>query len=108
MSDVSLQSGGFPWLSLIIWLPLLGAIALFAVRETTARWVALGVTIANFLVSLPVWLLFDPTTATMQFVERVPWINSPPVNYSLGLDGISLPLVLLTTFLMPFCVLVSW
>jgi len=108
MSDVSLQSGGFPWLSLIIWLPLLGAAVLFAVRETTARWVALGVTIADFALSLPLWFLFDPATATMQFVERVAWINSPPINYSLGLDGISLPLVLLTTFLMPFCVLVSW
>lgn len=108
MSDVSLQSGGFPWLSLIIWLPLLGAVTLFAVREHTARWVALGVTVGEFALSLPLWFLFDPATPSMQFVERVAWIAAPQINYSLGLDGISLPLVLLTTFLLPFCVLVSW
>ena len=108
MSDVSLQTGGFPWLSLIIWLPLLGAVALFAFKEATARWVALGITIADFLLSVPLWIMFDRATPSMQFVERAAWINSPAIDYSLGLDGISLPLVLLTTFLMPFCVLVSW
>src|SRR6185295_10137663 len=108
MSDVSLQTGSFPWLSLIIWLPLLGVAILFGVRERTARWVALGVTIVDFLLSVPLWLQFDPTVSSMQFVERVPWIDAPPINYSLGIDGISLPLVLLTTFLMPFCMLVSW
>ncbi len=108
MSDVSLQTGGFPWLSLVIWSPLIGAVALFALKEKAVRWVALGVALGDFVFSLPLWILFDPGTPTMQFGERVAWITSPPINYALGLDGISLPLVLLTTFLTPFCVLVSW
>ena len=70
MSDVSLHTGGFPWLSLVIWLPLIGAVTLFALRETTVRSVALGVAVADFLCSLPLWFLFDPSTATMQFGER--------------------------------------
>ena len=108
MSDVSLQTGGFPWLSLVIWLPLIGAVALFALKDGAVRLVALGVALADFLCSLPLWFLFDPSTATMQFGERAAWIASPPINYALGLDGISLPLVLLTTLLTPFCILVSW
>ena len=51
---------------------------------------------------------FDPHRAQMQFAERMDWISSPPISYSVGLDGISLPLVLMTTFLMPLCVLASW
>ncbi len=98
----------FPWLTVIIFLPLLGAALCFAVREESARWLALGVTVADFVVSLPLWWLFDPSTAQMQFVERATWITSPPIQYSLGLDGISLPLVIMTTFLMPLCVAVSW
>jgi NADH-quinone oxidoreductase subunit M len=108
VSDVSLQSGSFPWLSLVIWLPLIGAVALFFLNETAVRATALAVSLATFLCSLPLWGQFDATTPTMQFVERATWIASPPINYVLGLDGISLPLVLLTTFLTPFCVLVSW
>ncbi|MDR4480218.1 MAG: NADH-quinone oxidoreductase subunit M [Nitrospira sp.] len=98
----------FPWLSLIIFLPLVGAIFCLLVKAESARWLALGITVADFLLSLPLWWLFDPSTADMQFVERASWISSPPVQYSLGLDGISFPLLLLTTFLMPFCVTVSW
>jgi NADH-quinone oxidoreductase subunit M len=98
----------FPWLSLIVFLPLAGAILCFLVKAESARWLALGITIVDFLCSLPLWWLFDTSTAEMQFVERTSWIASPPVQYSLGLDGISFPLLLLTTLLMPFCVMVSW
>ena len=98
----------FPWLSLIIFLPLAGALLCLLVKAESARWLALGVTVADFALSLPLWWLFDSSTAGMQFVERASWISSPPVQYSLGLDGISFPLVLMTTFLMPFCVTVSW
>ena len=98
----------FPWLSLIVFLPLAGALLCLLVKAESARWLALGVTVADFLLSLPLWWLFDASTADMQFVERASWISSPPVQYSLGLDGISFPLLLLTTFLMPFCVTVSW
>ena len=98
----------FPWLSLIVFLPLAGALLCLLVKAESARWLALGVTVADFVLSLPLWWLFDSSTAGMQFVERASWITSPPVQYSLGLDGISFPLVLMTTFLMPFCVTVSW
>jgi NADH-quinone oxidoreductase subunit M len=98
----------FPWLSLIVFLPLLGALLCLTVKAEFARWLALGFTVADFLLSLPLWWLFDSSTPGMQFVERASWITSPPVQYNLGLDGISFPLLLMTTFLMPFCVTVSW
>ena len=98
----------FPWLSLIVFFPLIGAVVCLLVTAESSRRLALGFTVGNFLLSLPLWWLFDTSTANMQFVERASWISSPPVNYSLGLDGISFPLVLMTTFLMPFCVTVSW
>jgi NADH-quinone oxidoreductase subunit M len=98
----------FPWLSLLIFLPLAGAGALSLVEERHARMLALAVTLADFVVALPLWWLFDPASSRMQFVEHAAWITSPPIHYSLGVDGISLPLVLMTAALMPLCVLVSW
>jgi NADH-quinone oxidoreductase subunit M len=98
----------FPWLSLLIFLPLAGAGALSLVEERHARMLALAVTLADFVVALPLWWLFDASSSRMQFVEHVAWITSPPIHYSLGVDGISLPLVLMTSALMPLCVLVSW
>ncbi len=77
-------------------------------KESSVQWVTLGVTISEFLLSLPLWFQFDSSNPDMQFTERATWITSPPVNYSLGIDGISLPLVLLTTIIMPLCVLTSW
>ena len=103
-----MQSGGFPWLTLLILLPLAGAGILYFARESSARLIALTVTIADFLLALPLWWLFDPASSQMQFAEHVTWIHSPPIHYSLGLDGISLPLVLMTAALMPLCVLISW
>jgi NADH-quinone oxidoreductase subunit M len=103
-----MQSAGFPWLSLLIALPLAGAVAMLVVKDSTVRWLALGVTIADLVVALPLWWLFDPSSSQMQFAEHVVWITSPPIHYSLGLDGISLPLVLMTAVLLPLCVLASW
>lgn len=103
-----MHSGGFPWLTLLIVLPLAGAAALFFVKETSVRMVALGVTVADLVLSLPLWWLFDSSSSQMQFAEDVLWITSPPIHYHLGLDGISLPLVLMTTVLMPLCVAISW
>src|SRR5512144_1089035 len=99
---------GFPWLTLLIFIPLAGAIAVFYVQETSVRLTALGITIADLLVSLPLWWLFDASSAQMQFSEQAVWISAPSIHYRLGLDGISLPLVLMTTVLMPLCVLISW
>ena len=98
----------FPWLTLVIFLPLAGAAAVFLVGAQQARWIALGVTIADLVIGLPLWWSFDSGSSHMQFAEHVAWIQVPPITYSVGLDGISLPLFLMTTFLTPFCVLASW
>ncbi|HKR81066.1 MAG TPA: NADH-quinone oxidoreductase subunit M [Nitrospira sp.] len=98
----------FPWLSLLVFLPLAGAGALYLAEERHARWIALAVTVADFLLALPLWWLFDASSSRMQFAEHMAWITSPPIHYSLGLDGISLPLVLMTAALLPLCVLISW
>ena len=98
----------FPWLTVVIVLPLVGAVAVFAVKDNAIRPTALAVTIADLLISLPLWWLFDASSDRMQFLESAAWIPSLSINYRLGLDGISLPLVLMTTVLMPLCVLISW
>ncbi|NOU11646.1 MAG: NADH-quinone oxidoreductase subunit M, partial [Nitrospira sp.] len=99
---------GFPWLTLLVVLPLAGAIAVFAVKERSVKVTALAVAIADLLISLPLWWLFDASSGEMQFMESARWIPSLSINYRLGLDGISLPLVLMTTVLMPLCILISW
>ncbi len=99
---------GFPWLTFLIFLPLAGAVAVFFVKENRVRVTALSVTVADLLVSLPLWWLFDASSGQMQFSELAVWITAPPIHYRLGLDGVSLPLVLMTTVLMPLCVLISW
>ena len=98
----------FPWLSFVVFLPLVGALAVYLAGEWAARKIALGFSSLVLLVSLPLWVLFDTSHSGMQFVEQHSWIAFPPIHYSLGIDGISLPLILLTTFLTPLCVLVSW
>ncbi len=108
MTDMAIPSGGFPLLTLVLVLPLIGVAAIAAAREDMARWIALVSSSVTLLASLPLWALFNESTPAMQFVERHQWITSPPINYAVGIDGISLPLVLLTTLLGPLCVLVSW
>src|SRR5215217_3345615 len=98
----------FPWLTFLIFLPLVGAAVLFVVKEASVRLTAFAITLANLLMSLPLWWLFDSSSSHMQFGEQAVWITSPPIHYRLGLDGISLPLVLMTTLLVPLCVLISW
>jgi NADH-quinone oxidoreductase subunit M len=106
-----LNEVGFPILSLITFLPLFGALGILFVKaekEALVKWLALGVAVANFLLSLPLFFYFQPQTAGMQFVENVPWIPSLGVSYYLGVDGISLLLVLLTTLLSAVAILSSW
>lgn len=107
MSDASFHAG-FPWLTAVVFLPLLGALVIVFVKETAVRPTALLVSLAALAVSLPIWWQFDPENSHMQFAERVSWISNPPIQYSLGIDGISLPFLLLTTLLIPLCVLASW
>jgi NADH-quinone oxidoreductase subunit M len=104
---------GFGILTGLIVLPLVGAAFILVQRgEDQAtlgniRWAALSTTIITFLLSLWAWKLFDPATANFQLVEQKAWLGSTIV-YKLGVDGMSMPFVLLTTFLMPFCILASW
>lgn len=72
------------------------------------RWLALLTSVVTFLLSMPLYTGFDPTTWQMQFVERTPWIAAFNVEYFLGVDGFSMPLVLLTTFLTPLVVVAGW
>lgn len=78
-------------------------------REANAtKWTALIIAILTFIVSLPLWFAFDSSTSSMQFVERVPWIPSFNVEYYMGIDGISMPLIILTTFITPLVVIAGW
>jgi len=98
-------------LSTVTFLPALGAVLVFLLprrAEALARHVALAVTVATFVVSLPLYFGFNPATPDYQFVEQRAWMPTLGVAYHLGVDGISLLLVLLTTFLMPLALLSSW
>jgi len=88
-------------LSLLIWLPILGGglvIVLGNERATTARWMSLAIAILVFFMSLSLWTGFDSSTHLMQFVEKSAWITQFNINYHIGVDGISMPLIILTTF----------
>jgi NADH-quinone oxidoreductase subunit M len=104
----------WPILSLVTFLPLAGAVFIFAVNgdeasvARNARWAALWTSLAVFVVSLPLWFAFDRTNAGFQFVERSVWIPGYGIGYHLGVDGISAPFILLSTFLTPLCILASW
>ena len=103
----------WPILSVVTFLPLVGAALIFAIRGDdvisvrNARYVALWSTVGTFLLSLMIWAGFDTTTADFQFVERADWLGGA-ITYHMGVDGISMLFVILTTFLMPFCILASW
>jgi NADH-quinone oxidoreductase subunit M len=102
---------GFPILSLITFLPVVGAILLIMVgREQvrSQRTLAFLTSLVTFVVSLPLVFSYDQTTPAVQFVERASWIPSIGVTYFFGLDGISLWLVMLTTFLSPIAILCSF
>ena len=100
---------GFPLLSFLIFFPLGAAFVLFFYNgEKFARYWALTVTTIEAAVSLLLLRGFDPTTVKFQFAEVHPWIPRFHINYILGVDGISILLVLLSTLIMPFCVLASW
>jgi NADH-quinone oxidoreductase subunit M len=98
-----------PILSLIIVLPLAGALLLLFLRNTAAmQALALVVSIATFLVSLVLFVGWATGEPGMQFTEIYPWLPALGISYHIGVDGISMPLVLLTTFLMPLVLLFSW
>ncbi|MGF1612523.1 MAG: NADH-quinone oxidoreductase subunit M [Gammaproteobacteria bacterium] len=102
----------FPYLSAVIWTPILGGLWVLwgsaGHNAPVARIIALVVAIVTFLLSVPLYVGFDVTTHAMQFTEFLPWIKTFNINYHLGVDGISMPLVLLTTFTTVLVVLASW
>ncbi|MBX3699746.1 MAG: NADH-quinone oxidoreductase subunit M [Dokdonella sp.] len=97
-------------LSLLIWLPIVGAILVlvFGRQAQTARWLALGFAAATFVLSIPLWTGYDTGGPVMQFVESLPWINALHANYALGADGISVALIVLTTLAHLLVVIGSW
>ena len=104
---------GWPILSVTTFLPLVGALFIMMMRadgdaeKRNARWIALWTTIITFAISLIMVYRFDATSAEFQFVEKRPWLGGA-ISYYMGVDGISLPFVLLTTALMPLCIIASW
>ncbi|CAM5378360.1 NADH-quinone oxidoreductase subunit M OS=Afipia felis OX=1035 GN=nuoM PE=3 SV=1 [Afipia felis] len=104
----------WPVLSVTTFLPLLGAALLYVLARggddsaaRNARWIALWTTLITFAVSLVLVVNFDSAQPGFQFVEKGHWLGAA-INYHMGVDGISLPFVILTTALMPFCILASW
>jgi len=103
----------WPILSVVTFLPVVGAILIYLSRgddeaaRRNSRWIALWTTIITFAVSVILVLRFDPAQPGFQFVEKTTWLANG-IGYHMGVDGISLPFVILTTALMPFCILASW
>jgi NADH-quinone oxidoreductase subunit M len=107
--DSLILNEGFPLLSFLIFLPLAGAvILLFFSDESFARWWTLAITSITAIFSISLVTNFDLSTPKYQFAEAHTWIPQLHINYILGVDGISILLVLLTTLIMPLCVTASW
>ena len=109
-----LNAAGFPVLSLVTWLPLLGCAIIMCVRgdeavvASNARWTALWTSLIVFALSLVLWARFDLADGGFQFVESAVWLPQWGIAYKLGVDGISVLFVLLSTALVPICILASW
>ncbi|MGH7189934.1 MAG: complex I subunit 4 family protein, partial [Acetobacteraceae bacterium] len=109
-----MNAAGFPVLSLVTWLPLVGVVIILSIRgdrETVARnarWAALWTSLIVFGVSLVLWVRFNHADPGFQFVENVPWMPRYGLTYHMGVDGISVLFVLLSTTLTPICILASW
>jgi len=100
-----------PLLSLAIWVPILGAVPILALgseRRAMVRWLALAVAVAGLLVTIPLYTGFDINVGGMQFVEQAPWITRFNVQYLLGVDGISMPFIVLNSFITVLVVLAGW
>src|SRR5690348_12446086 len=102
---------GFGLLSLLIWLPIAGGLVVLLLGERNinlGRWVALATSVVVFGVSIPLWTHFDPGTFDLQFQEHLPWIPALHSTYNLGVDGIAMPLILLTTLITMPVILAAW
>ena len=103
---------GLPSLSLVIWLPIVAGLLVLAAgsdrRASLARWIALVGAALGFWVALPLYTGFDVSTAAMQFQELKPWVPQFNIQYHLGVDGISMPLILLNSFITLLVVIAGW
>src|ERR1700736_3558829 len=103
----------WPILSVVPFLPTLGALVIYISRgddeaaRRNSRWIALWTTLVTFAISLILVWRFDPTQTDFQFVEKASWLATG-ITYHMGVDGISLPLIILTTAIMPICIIASW
>src|SRR5438093_2973679 len=95
-------------LHVLVLLPLAGTVPILLGDERSAKRMALVVTTLEFLLSVGLWWAFDPSQGGMQLVSSAPWIPRWGISYQVGIDGISLFMVLLTTVMMPLSVLASW
>jgi NADH-quinone oxidoreductase subunit M len=106
-----MDGSGMPLLSVLIWLPILGGVAVLLAgdqRAGLARWLALAISGVTLLLSVSLFTDFDRSTAAMQFEELQPWIETFSINYHLGVDGFAVPLILLTTFFGVLVVIAGW
>ena len=109
MEDIIYNNFDYPILSLITFLPLLGALFILVLRnEMLIKYFALATTFGTFITALPIYKYFDKTTHKMQFVEKYSWINVWDINYQVGVDGISVLFIILVAILSILCVSVSW
>src|SRR5580698_9007199 len=98
-------------LSILIWMPIATGVAILLLGErniVAARWVALAGSLAVLVLSVPLWNHFDTATAALQFTEKLPWIPRFNAYYALGVDGISMPLVVLTALITVPVVIAAW
>jgi NADH-quinone oxidoreductase subunit M len=101
----------WPILSVLVWLPIGGGALVLLLGERAialGRWLALLVSLATLAAAVPLWGAFDTTTANMQFTEFASWIPSFSANYHLGVDGIAMPLIVLTAFITPLVIISAW
>jgi len=98
-------------LSLLIWLPIFAGIFVIFIgneRANTARWISVATSILVFIISLSLYTEFDSNTHLMQFEEKTSWISQFNIYYHLGVDGISMPLIILTTFSTILVIIAGW
>ncbi|MCJ7453214.1 MAG: NADH-quinone oxidoreductase subunit M [Steroidobacteraceae bacterium] len=101
----------WPILSVLVWLPIAAGLALLMIGDRSAglgRWLGVVASLATFAASVVLWRDFDRGIAVMQFVERQPWIGAFNAWYHLGVDGISMPLIVLTAFITPLVIIAGW
>lgn len=98
----------WPLLSLLIWIPIAGGVVTLVAGEEGARRLALLFSLVTLALAIPLYSGFDPTSAALQFRESVPWLPDFNIYYHVGVDGLSLPLILLTAFITPLVVVAAW